>query len=134
MFLGEIARYLKAHARQIFADDSFGGPVVSTARASLNETTRETIHFFKQGKSVEEIARLRGLKESTVYGHLEEAIRSGEGIEMNLLLDAEAQREIAAAFARHGFGNLTGAVESLGGRYSHGQLRVYRASAQMRNA
>ena len=38
--------------------------------------------------------------------------------------------EIAEAFKRHGFGNLTGAVESLGGRYSHGQLRVYRAAAQ----
>jgi ATP-dependent DNA helicase RecQ len=79
---------------------------------------------------VAEIATVRGLKDSTIYGHLEEAIRAGEAIEMNRLIDEQGQREIASAFARHGFGNLTGAVESLAGRYSHGQLRVYRALAQ----
>ena len=51
-------------------------------------------------------------------------------MDMNRLLTVEGQREIAAAFERHGWGNLSGAVEFLGGRYSHGQLRVYRASAQ----
>jgi len=71
------------------------------------------------------------LKESTIYGHLEDALRAGEKIELDRLLDEEGKKEIAAAFKRHGFGNLTGAVESLGGRYSHGQLRIYRAAAQL---
>ena len=130
MFIGEIAAYLQANARQIFADE---GAFVEPARATrsrLNDTTRETIYFFQQGKSVPEIAVVRGLKESTIYGHLEEAIRVGEAIDLNQLIDAKAQREIGAAFERFGFGNLSGAVESLGGRYSHGQLRVYRAAAQ----
>ena len=51
-------------------------------------------------------------------------------MELNAVLDAQAQRDIAAAFKRFGFGNLAGAMESLGGRYSPGQLRVYRAAAQ----
>jgi len=71
------------------------------------------------------------LKESTIYGHLEDAMRAGEKIEVSRLLDEKAQQEIATAFKTHGFGNLTGAVESLGGRYSHGQLRIYRAAAQL---
>jgi hypothetical protein len=56
---------------------------------------------------------------------------AGEAIDVNLLLTAEAQREIALAFKRFGFGNLSGTVEALGGRYSHGQCRVFRVAAQM---
>ena len=131
-FMGEIAAYLQANARQNFADD---GPVaeasVRTMHSRLNDTTRETVYFYRQGKSVEEIAMVRGLKESTIFGHLEEAIRAGEAIDLNRLINAKAQQEIGAAFERFGFGNLSGAVESLAGRYSHGQLRVYRAAAQV---
>jgi ATP-dependent DNA helicase RecQ len=134
LFMDEIAAHLQANARQMFADDSFAEPAAAPARSSLNDTARETVYFFRQGKSVEEITRVRGLKESTIYSHLEDAIRAGEAIELDRLVDEQGRREIASAFERHGFGNLTGAVESLGGRYSHGQLRVYRAAAQAPSA
>jgi hypothetical protein len=62
---------------------------------------------------------------------LDEAMRAGEAIDLNTLLDARAQQEIAEAFKRFGFGNLSGAVESLAGRYARGQLRVYRTATQM---
>jgi len=133
LFMAEVTAHLQASARQIFADDSFVEPA-PPVRSSLNDTARETVHFFKQGKSVEQIALIRGLKESTIYSHLEDAIRAGEKIELDRVVDGKGQQEIASAFKRHGFGNLTGAVESLGGRYSHGQLRLYRASAQLPGA
>jgi ATP-dependent DNA helicase RecQ len=130
LFMAEVTAHLQTNARQIFADDSFveSPPPM---RSSLNDTARETVHFFRQGKSVEQIALIRGLKESTIFSHLEDAIRAGEKIELSRLVDEKAQQEIASAFKRHGFGNLVGAVESLGGRYSHGQLRIYRAAAQL---
>jgi ATP-dependent DNA helicase RecQ len=132
-FLGEIATHLQTNARQIFADDSFTAPAAAPPRrAKLTDTVRETLHFFRQGKSVADIARIRGFKDSTIYSHLEEAIRAGEAINLNSLLDTQAQHDIGAAFTRFGFGNLVGAVESLGGRYHHGQLRVYRAAKQMK--
>ncbi|HLX68755.1 MAG TPA: DNA helicase RecQ [Verrucomicrobiae bacterium] len=134
-FMGEIAAHLQANARQAFADDSFTEPSMARPVPSkLNDTTRETVYFFRRGKSVAEICEVRGLKESTVYAHLEEAIRAGEEIDLNRFLDAEAQREIAAAFERHSFGNLTGTFESLGGRYSYDHLRIYRAVAQLLTA
>jgi len=132
-FLGEIATHLQTNARQIFADDSFDAPVAPPPqRSKLTDTVRETLHFFRQGKSVADIARIRGFKDGTIYSHLEEAIRAGETVSLNSLLDTQAQHDIGAAFTRFGFGNLVGAVESLGGRYSHGQLRVYRAAKQMK--
>jgi ATP-dependent DNA helicase RecQ len=128
-FLSEIANFLQTNPRQIFADDSFAEPA-APARSRLSDTVRETLHFFQRGKPVEEIARLRGLKDSTIYSHLEDGVRAGETVDVDRLLDAQAKQEIAAAFARYGLGNLTGAVESLGGRYTHGQFRVYRAAVQ----
>jgi len=129
LFMEEVTAHLQSNARQIFADDLPDEPA-PPPRTSLNDTARETMHFFRQGKTVEQIAAIRGLKEGTIYSHLEDAIRAGEKIELERLVNTKGQGEIAAAFKRHGFGNLTGAVESLGGRYSHGQLRVYRAASQ----
>ena len=99
-------------------------------RSRLTDTVRETLHFFRQGKTVSEIARLRGVKDGTIYSHLEEAMLAGEAIDVKSLLTAEAQRDIAAAFARHGFGSLGSVVASLGGRYDYGQCRIVRAAMQ----
>ena len=130
VFMSEITAHLQTNARQVFAEDSFTEPVAPARSSRLNDTARETVRFFQQGKSVDEIVRIRGLKESTIYGHLEDAIRAGERIELNRVVDERGQREIASALEKHGFGNLSGAVESLGGRYTYGQLRVCRALAQ----
>jgi ATP-dependent DNA helicase RecQ len=135
VFLREIAAHLQTNPRQIFADDSFTEPEIPLPRRSrLTDTVRETLHFFRQGRTISEIAQIRGLKDGTIYSHLEEAMLAGEAIDVNLLLDASAQENIAAAFQRLGFGNLSGAVESLGGRYTHGQLRVYRAASQSKRS
>jgi ATP-dependent DNA helicase RecQ len=128
LFMEEIAAHLQSNARQAFAEDSFTESAPAPVPSRLNDTTRETVHFFRQGKSVEQICLIRSLKESTIYGHLEDAIRAGEKVELERLVDEKGRQEIASAFKRHGFGNLTGTFEALGERYSHGQLRVYRAA------
>ena len=133
VFMAEITSHLRANPRQVFADDTFTSPAESV-RPRLTETVSETLQYFRQGQSVEEIARSRNLTESTIYGHLAAAIEAGEAVDLSRLLSVEGQREIAAAFERHGWGNLGGAVEFLGGRYSHGQLRVYRATTHPASA
>jgi len=136
VFLATIGGYLQNNARQIFAEESFGpgsdrtGGTPVPLRPKLNDSARETLRFFRQGRDVPTIARIRGWKESTIYGHLEDAMLAGEAVDVNQLLTAEAQKEIAAAFAKFGFGNIQGVMESLGGRYLNGQCRVYRTAAQ----
>jgi len=132
-FLREIAAHLQSNPRQMFADDSFAEPAVLPPRRSrLTETVRETLDLFRQGGTVSEIARRRGVKDGTIYGHLEEAMLAGEAVDLKALLTVEAQRDIAAAFAKHGFGNLGATVASLGGRYDYGQCRIVRAALQAR--
>jgi len=130
-FLGEIEAHLRTNARQMFADDSFTAPAEFTPRRSrLTDTVSETLHFFRHGKTVAEIARIRNLKDGTIFGHLEEALLAGEPIPVNDLVPVAAQKEIAAALAKYGFGNLGGVVESFGGKYSYGECRVVRAVLQ----
>jgi len=133
VFLDEIAAHLRANPRQMFADDSFtSGADVPPARAGrgLSDTVQETLHFFRQGRTVAEISRIRSLKDGTIFGHLEEALFAGEPIPVNDLVSVAAQKEIAAAFAKYGFGNLGGVVESFGGKYGYGECRVVRAALQ----
>jgi ATP-dependent DNA helicase RecQ len=131
VFMREIAAHVRTNARQMFADDSFEAPAAPLPRRSrLTDTVRETLQYYRDGRTIPQICRLRGLKETTIFGHLEEALLAGERIEIGGLVSAAAQKEIAAAFARHGFGNLGGVVESLGGKYSYGECRMVRAALQ----
>ncbi len=127
VFLNEIALHLATNPRQIFADDSFTAPQ-PVRKTSLNDTTRETLRRFRAGESVEQIAASRGFAASTIYGHLATAIEAGENIDVNELLDAEAQEQIAAAFKKFGFGNIGGARESLGNKFDYGLFRIFRAA------
>jgi ATP-dependent DNA helicase RecQ len=130
-FLAEIAAHLQTNSRQVFADDSFttSKPL---RKASMNDTTRDTLRRFRARESVEKIATDRQFVVSTIYGHLAKAIEAGETIDLNQLLSLEAQAEIAAVFARTGWGDTVLARELLGGKYDYGLLWLYRAAVNRR--
>ena len=133
-FLAEIAAHLQNHPRQIFAEDSFAAPTPAR-RSLLTDTVRETLHFFRQDRSVPEIARLRGLTDGTIYGHLADALAAGEEIDLRRLLTETAEAEILAALSRYGTGpSVSPVVEALGGRYPHGLIRICRVHASRRRA
>ncbi|MEI2726022.1 MAG: RecQ family ATP-dependent DNA helicase [Verrucomicrobiota bacterium] len=130
VFLRAIAVHLQTNPRQMFADDSFSEPV-APMRSRLTDTVRETLHFFRQGKTITEIGKLRGLKEGTVLSHFEEAILAGEDMDADRLLESKARREITAALTGHRGMGLSTVFEKCGGRYSYGQLRICRALMQL---
>ena len=41
---------------------------------NISETVKETYNYYKEGKSIEQIAKLRDFKETTIYGHFETLI------------------------------------------------------------
>ncbi len=102
----------------------------TAALRPVNDSAGETLRLLEEGKSIDEIAVIRDLTPGTIYQHVVSAIEAGRRLEIGRFFSAEAQEELRQAFAKFGFANLTGAVESLGGRYSFGQLRIYRAFAQ----
>ena len=57
---------------------------------------------------------------------------AGEAIDVNSLVSTDAQRDIAAAFAKHGLASLGAVVASFGGKYGYGECRVVRAALQFK--
>jgi ATP-dependent DNA helicase RecQ len=125
-FLEEIAAHLRANPKQIFADTSFTQKPAAPQRSKLTETVVATLHYWRGGRTVEEIARLRDVKPTTIYGHLADAVESGEKFDLNTVMTADQQTRAAKAFYQFGWGNITGVKESLPD-IDYGPLRLFRA-------
>ncbi|MEQ2005423.1 MAG: DNA helicase RecQ [Limisphaerales bacterium] len=125
-FLEEIAAHLRANPKQIFADNSFTQKPAAPQRSKLTETVVATLHYWRGGRSVDEIAHLRDVKPSTIYGHLAEAVDAGEPLDLSKVMTADQQTRAAKAFYQFGWGNITGVKESLPD-IDYGPLRIFRA-------
>ncbi|MEQ1650719.1 MAG: helix-turn-helix domain-containing protein, partial [Hyphomicrobiaceae bacterium] len=93
----------------------------------LSATVNRTLALHVEGKNAEEIARVRGIELSTVFGHFAEAIEAGL-VEARAVvgLDEAEIDEITAAFEKCGTvdsGKLGGAHAALGGQYDYGVLK-----------
>ncbi len=96
---------------------------------SATNTADETLQLFRLGMDVEAIAHQRGLKPTTIYNHLVEAIAHGE-VQLQEVVALSEERLAAIRFAleHHGAGNrLKPVFEALDGEYSFEVLRCVRA-------
>jgi ATP-dependent DNA helicase RecQ len=130
MFLREVAEHLQSNPRQMFADDEVLAARPRPRAKQLSSTQLESLLRFRDGASVPEIARSRGLNESTICSHLAAAVELGEDIDVSSLLTPEEHREISAAFAKHGIASLGRIKESLANKFDYGKLHISRALYQ----
>ena len=124
-FLEAIADHLRNNPRQVFAESLTA--VAPPPKPRVGDTIHETLKLFRAGKSVGQIAAVRGLVASTIYGHLASAIEAGEKIDARNLVTAEHERLIEAAFAKAKPGGLGAVKELLGDKVDYGQIRIYLA-------
>jgi ATP-dependent DNA helicase RecQ len=124
-FLSEVKNYLADNPRRTFPC----GPEAlrPTRRTRLNDSQRETLRRFRAGESVEDICRARGFTRSTIYDHLEAAIKSGESLEPDRFFTAAQREEIASAFRNVADGKLADVRSLLHGKYDYSELRIFRA-------
>jgi len=102
--------------------------VVSLPQVSAGPSTRRyTIDLYNEGRSIEEIARERNLKPSTIMNHLVELIEAGETIDIERLVHPERQKIIFDALQQIGGDMLTPVKEFLGDEYSYNEIRLVRA-------
>ncbi|WP_428327738.1 DNA helicase RecQ [Mucilaginibacter sp.] len=92
-----------------------------TARAS--NTSQESFTLYRSGRSINEIAKVRGLSTSTIEGHLSSYIYTGE---MNLseMVDEEKKGPIKNAIESYGADKLSPLKEILGDAYSYGEIKA----------
>jgi len=89
---------------------------------STYETTRQ---LWKQGLTVEEIAKERNLEMSTIASHFERLIEAGMDIDLRPMLPpAEKVAEIRRALTAAGVSPLSQVKELLGDDYSYFEIRI----------
>ena len=95
----------------------------------ISDTAHETLTLWKLGKTVAEIMAIRGFKDTTIEGHLAEAIAEGEFIDPRAFYTIAEEREMHAALAGYHEVSLKPVYEQLEGRISYGKLKLYRAAS-----
>ncbi|GHO95490.1 ATP-dependent DNA helicase RecQ [Reticulibacter mediterranei] len=100
----------------------------NAAATSAGPSTRlVTLEMYNAGKSVEEIARERNLKVSTIINHLAELIETGQTIDVEELIHVDRYEMIANALQQVGGVALKPVKEWLGDDYSYEEIRLVRA-------
>ena len=124
-FVDAICTYADAHGLA-----AAEGPLEGTAqrsnghRASTYDSTRELL---ARGRSVEAIARERGISAKTVLVHIEHLAHRGETLEVGHLQPAsERMRRIEEAIAVCGSAFLRPLWEYLGSEFSYDEIRIAR--------
>ncbi|MCG6941811.1 MAG: helix-turn-helix domain-containing protein [Thiohalocapsa sp.] len=96
------------------------------AGAAEGDTRLASYRLYQEGLSIEEIASRRGLKPTTIEGHLAHYIGTGEVAVTDFIGEDELAR-ISAALAETGAAGLSAAKQALGDDCSYGELKMVQA-------
>jgi len=99
-------------------------------RRKKGASERETLVLFREGKSPEDIARIREVTPGTVAAHLVKLIERGE-INVEDILGEEKTEFLEQWFRRHPNMPLKEAKEQLGDTVSYEDMRMVRAGMQL---
>ena len=79
--------------------------------------------MFQSGKTIEEIAKERGLTPSTIQGHLAHYVEENQ-LDIHRLLDKEKLEEIERYCLANPKASLSEAKAHLGDKFNYGELRL----------
>ena len=86
------------------------------------------MELVKDGMSVEDVARERGLALTTVEGHIEEAIESGALESIDALVPGDRREAIESVIGRVGDELLRPIMDELGDGFTYADIRFVRAA------
>ena len=131
-FLAEI----ESHATEHGLEERLNPVARSTARPRrVGESVHETGRLLSQGRSLDEVAAERGLALTTVLGHAEALVDTGQGVNLDHVMpEPDRAARIRSAFEAAGTLMLSPVMERLGDGYSYEELRLVRLHLKQRNA
>ncbi len=93
----------------------------------LSKNYQKTKEMILNKISIEEIAKVQGLKKRRIVHHIEKLIEGGEKIDINYLIPSKEEfKIIESAFEKIGFERLTPIYDYFNGEYSYEDLRLVR--------
>lgn len=94
-------------------------------KPAKGDSFRKSLEMFKQGMSIEEIAKERSLAVSTIFSHLTRYIATGEIQPEELIGDKEKFAEVMDYLESHGeYGSMSQLFADADGKFSYDELRV----------
>ena len=125
-FIDCIANYVQKHGQPRILDPVRTVVVQKTPRV-VGESIRATGRAVSEGRTLEEVADLRGLALTTILGHLERLVNEGVEVRFDHLMPSPARcRAIESAFEDSGQLLLKPVMDLLGDLCSYEELRVVR--------
>lgn len=95
---------------------------------SMSDTQKETLRLYREGLNLAAIAARRGLKNSSVAGHLEELFTMGADIDLLQFVDAEKVPLIRTRLAAVGSESLSVLREGLPESINYEDVRLVRGA------
>ncbi|MEO7213135.1 DNA helicase RecQ [Mucilaginibacter sp.] len=92
-------------------------------KEKVPDTAKVSLALFRQGQSVTEIARERGLSPTTIEGHLSNFVQTGE-LDVLTFVKEEKIPAIKDAVEKYGNERLAPLKEILGDNYTYGEIRA----------
>ncbi len=89
---------------------------------SVTNTKQISFDMFNKGLTIVQIAKERGLVQSTIEGHLSFFVETGK-LDIDKLLSPEKQQAIAIELAKEQL-SLSTVLKALGGDYSYGEIKM----------
>lgn len=127
VFIAAVHQWLEKNPKQEFAEPKPVAKPKPPAKALLSNTVQETMRMHTAGHSLIDIAFTRGLSETTIEGHICQAIEAGIDLNPADFYTAQEAAEMEQAFDESKSAGLTQVFEALGGRISYFKLRIFRA-------
>jgi ATP-dependent DNA helicase RecQ len=91
-------------------------------------TLMPTLKLLNAGLSYTQIATRRGLKPTTIAGHILDLSAKGEAFDVDVHVASDKRHIIKSLFEKHGSVRLKPAVEASGGRVNYDEARLVRAA------
>lgn len=102
-------------------------PKNAVPKKAKGDTQKETLRLFKEGKTIEEIAKLRSMAATTIEGHLATFVAKGQ-LDVSSFVSADKIKTIVAAAKELDTFNLGPLKNHLGQDFSYGEIRMAIAS------
>ncbi|MEN9920741.1 MAG: hypothetical protein RL538_634 [Candidatus Parcubacteria bacterium] len=125
-------RFVVAHGGKIPKPEDIGAPKSVIERIQKESTFAITKMFLKEGKSVAQIVKERGMVESTIWGHIEKLATDKE-ITLEDIRHLEPKKDwsdissaIYTAIDKHGTERLKALYEETGEKYDYNLIRLAR--------
>jgi ATP-dependent DNA helicase RecQ len=90
----------------------------------INNTRAHTLQLYQAGHSLQDIARLRNLRSTTIVGHIAALLEAGEAINLNDLVAPDRQATIWNALEQSDSPYLNDVRDRLGEDYSYDEIRL----------